>query len=401
MTRLVLSAFRSYDRLRLEVEPTPVVLCGANGAGKTNLLEALSFLAPGRGLRRARLADVAHRGDARGSGEDRGTVAPAPGWAVATTVATRNGPVEVGTGLDNASAGHHMEGADDREHRDDTVRPAGRRVVKIDGETSRGQAALAQIGHIAWLTPDMDRLFVDAASGRRRFLDRLVYGFAPDHARRLSGYERALRERNRLLRCGRGDAAWLDALEISIAENGIAVAAARRDMLVRLERATDLAVGGFPRPSIRIDGPVEGWLADASALEAEDRLRAALAQSRRLDAETGRTAHGPHRSDFRVVHRDRDMSAEQCSTGEQKALLVALVLAAARLHRLTGDAPPILLLDEIAAHLDGDRRAALFDEIAALGAQAWMTGTDAAFFDAMRGRAQFLTVADSAVTAAA
>src|SRR5690606_33191666 len=218
-----------------------------------------------------------------------------------------------------------------------------------------------------------------------------------DHAGHLSAYERAMRERGRLLRDGVLDDAWLGALEHAMAENGVAVAAARRDTVERLGRALALGTGAFPRPTVAIEGAVEGWLDEGPALAAEDRLRARLAEMRRHDAETSGAAEGPHRSDLVVRHADKDMPAAQCSTGEQKALLVALVLAAARLQGAERGAPPLLLLDEIAAHLDESRRSALFDEICALGAQAWMTGTDRRLFDALEGRAQFFTVADGTI----
>jgi DNA replication and repair protein RecF len=368
VTRLTLTAFRNYRTLRLETAPAPVVLTGANGAGKTNLLEALSFLAPGRGLRRARLGDVGRR-----------QAAGAAAWAVAAVLATPDGPVDLGTGRDP-----HPDAGE-------------RRLVRIDGAPAKGQGELARRLGVAWLTPEMDRLFIEAAAGRRRFLDRLAYGFAPDHAGHLGAYERAMRERARLLRDGAPDPAWLGALEHAMAENGVAVAAARRDTVERLNRAMALGAGAFPRPAVAIDGTVERWLDEGPALAAEDRLRALLAGSRRQDAEAGGAANGPHRSDLAVHHVDKDMPAAMCSTGEQKALLVAIVLAAARLQAVERGAPPLLLLDEIAAHLDEARRAALFDEICALGAQAWMTGTDRRLFDALDGRAQFFTVADGAL----
>jgi DNA replication and repair protein RecF len=423
VSRLVLSEFRSYKALRLETDAAPVVLTGPNGAGKTNLLEALSFLAPGRGLRRAKLSEVARRpSSANASGANGGDM-PAtpesatpesaiPDWAVAASLGTPQGIVEIGTGRDPDSAqvngggpngpngfgGGQVE-ANHGERRFGNQRTGERRVVRIDGSPARAQSALAKIVSIVWLTPEMDRLFLGPASARRRFLDRLVYGFVPDHASRVGAYERAMRDRARLLREGRADAGWLTALEAAMAENGVAIAAARRDVVARLGQATDMGVGPFPRPSISLAGTVEGWLQDGPAIEAEDRLRDALAASRPHDAHTGGAAHGPHRSDMVVHHVAKDMPAEICSTGEQKALLVALTLAVTRLQAAERGAPPILLLDEITAHLDGTRRGALFDEICALGAQAWMTGTDASLFAAMRGRAEFFNVAGGRVTA--
>jgi DNA replication and repair protein RecF len=379
--RIALTNFRNYARLRLEVEARPVVLTGPNGAGKTNLLEALSFLAPGRGLRRARLGEVV-RGAMRAGDEPDGV------WAVAAQVMTPDGPVDIGTAREVV---RDAAGAQASE----------RRIVKIDGKLAKGQGDLARYLSVAWLTPEMDRLFLEASSGRRRFIDRLVYGFVPDHAGRVSAYERAMRERSRLLREGSADRSWLAALEQQMAEAAVAIAAARRDLVARLNQAGEAGIGPFPRPHATMEGAVEGWLGEGPALATEDRFRTALVESRRRDAETGGAAEGPHRSDLHVIHAGRGVPAAQCSTGEQKALLIALILAAARLRALEHGAAPILLLDEVVAHLDETRRAALFDELVALGAQAWLTGTDRALFAGLRDRAQFLGVADGAVRPAA
>ncbi len=368
--RIALSDFRSYRRAEIAAPAAPVVLYGANGAGKTNLLEAISFLAPGRGLRRARLAEIERR---RPAGEAAG-----PGWAIFAMLDTPEGGRSIGTGRDP-----------DRAPDDDSDR----RIVRIDGAAAKGQAALADLVQVLWLTPEMDRLFDNGRSERRRFLDRIVYGFVPDHARNLAAYEQAMRERNRLLKDGRFDETWLGALEQSMAEAGVAVAAARRQVVGRLAIAAEAALGPFPIPDLALAGDTEAELADGPALAAEDALRRRLAEGRRADAEAGRALAGPHRSDLVVHHRAKSMPAALCSTGEQKALLVALILAAARLLKLQRGAAPLLLLDEIAAHLDAERRAALFDEIEALGAQAWMTGTDAELFAALGGRAAFVNVA--------
>ncbi|UEM03870.1 DNA replication/repair protein RecF [Skermanella rosea] len=368
VTRLTLTQFRCYDGARLDADARPVVLTGPNGAGKTNLLEAVSFLSPGRGLRRARLADVERIGAPEGSG-----------WAVAARVATPFGPVDIGTGRDGTADGQPE-----------------RRLVRIDGHPVRGQVALAEHVALTWLTPQMDRLFVEGSSGRRRFLDRLVFGFDPAHAGRLSRYEHALRERGRLLRDGRGDESWLSALEDEMATSGVAVAAARRDMVARLQQACEQATGPFPRADLAVSGTVEDWLADQPALAAEDALRRRLSESRRHDG-SGEGTAGPHRSDLAVRHRGKDMPAEFCSTGEQKALLIAIVLANARLMAAERGQPPLMLLDEVAAHLDADRRSALFGEILDLGAQAWLTGTDAGIFAELGDRASFFRVEDAHV----
>lgn len=378
--RLSLTDFRNYRTARIEAGDGPVVLTGLNGAGKTNLLEAISFLAPGRGLRRARLAAVERQ---RAGAESQGA-----GWAVNAQGTGPAGDFSIGTGRDPAAP------AD----RDGQI--SDRRLVRIDGEPVKGQTALGDIVHMAWLTPEMDRLFLEGASDRRRFFDRLVYGFTPGHARQLSAYERAMRERSRLLRDGRFDPAWLGALEDTMAESGIAVADARRRFLSRLAAAVELGISAFPVPDLALDGDVEASLADQPATLVEEALRRTLAASRRRDAEAGRALHGVHRTDLAVRHRAKDMPAALCSTGEQKALLVAIVLATARLQKDARGSAPLLLLDEIAAHLDAGRRAALFDEICALGSQAWMTGTDPALFAALDGRARFLTVDDGEVRAA-
>jgi DNA replication and repair protein RecF len=371
LRRVALSDFRCYRRAELSVPAVPVVLYGPNGAGKTNLLEAISFLAPGRGLRRARLVEIERR---RAADEAAG-----PGWAMFATLDTPQGERRIGTGRDP-----------DRAPEDDA---SDRRVVRLEGAAAKGQAVLAEIAHLLWLTPEMDRLFDGGGSERRRFLDRIVLGFVPDHARNLTGYEQAMRERNRLLKDDRFDEAWLGALEQGMAETGVAVAAARRQVVGRLAIAAEAALGPFPIPDVALAGETEAELGDGPALAAEDALRRRLAANRRADAEAGRALAGPHRSDLVVHHRLKGMPAALCSTGEQKALLVALVLAAARLLKLQRGAAPLLLLDEIAAHLDAERRAALFDEIEALGAQAWMTGTDAELFAALGGRAAFVNVA--------
>jgi DNA replication and repair protein RecF len=295
---------------------------------------------------------------------------------------TPDGPRDLGSGRDPAQ----QEGADHG--------PAARerRLVRIDGASARGQQALAEILSVVWLTPQMDGLFREGAGGRRRFLDRLVYGLDPEHSARCNAYEHALRERARLLKQGAGDAAWLAALEDSLATRGVAIAAARLDMVERLQRACDGATGPFPKANLDLEGEVEGWLRAGPALAAEDRLRDGLAARRRQDAETGGAGLGPHRSDLLARHRAKGVAAELCSTGEQKALLIAILLAFARLLTLERGAAPLLLLDEVAAHLDAARRAALFEEILGLRAQAWLTGTDAANFEGLAGRAQFFAV---------
>lgn len=374
VTRLLLTDFRCYASLRIAVEREPVVLFGPNGAGKTNVLEALSMLVPGRGLRRARQADLL-RDDADASGC----------WAVAATVATPQAEIQIGTGRDPRA----VRAEDDEIAGDDDAAGPERRLVRIDG-ASRSPAALGDILRAVWLTPEMDRMFLDGSSARRRFLDRAIHGLDRGHATRLNAYQRALRERARLLRSNRADPLWLDALEDRMACDGVAIAAARIEAARRIGDVAAQGFGPFPGAIMAMEGDVERSLAEVPALEAEARLREALAASRGEDAMTGGAAVGPHRSDLRVRHSAKNRPAEGCSTGEQKALMIAMVLAIARLQARELGAAPILLLDEIVAHLDAARRGALFDHILELGAQAWLTGTDRTAFAELEGRAQFL-----------
>jgi DNA replication and repair protein RecF len=371
---LSLTDFRSYHRLRLALDGRSVVLTGDNGVGKTNLLEAISFLAPGQGLRRARLGAVT-RIDADA------------GWAVAAAVDLPQSPgvaTRLGTGLVAAEDGSLSD----------------RRIVRIDGQQQTGTGRLAELLSVSWLTPEMDRLFLEGASGRRRFLDRLVLGFDAGHGRRVNAYEKAMRDRSRLLRDrGRSaDPGWLDALEAAMAEHGVAVAAARCEMLSRLAAILEQRGDVFPVPLLALEGELEQWLADQRpAVEVEDAFCALLAASRQRDMEAGRALAGPHRTDMLAWHKPTGMPAADCSTGQQKAMLISIVLANARLLRTAGT-PPLLLLDEVVAHLDAVRRAALFDEIEALGAQAWLTGTDRQLFAGLGCRAQHFEVADGIIS---
>ncbi len=375
VARLTLSDFRCYRFQRLETGPAPVVLTGSNGAGKTSILEALSLLAPGRGLRRARLDELPRwRPDARTA---------ATGWAVAARLKSPGDETDVGTGCEPVGA----------------AGPRERRQVRIDGRPAKSQAALADVLGVAWLTPEMDRLFLDGASSRRRFLDRLVYGLDPAHAGRVAAYERALQQRARLLRQGPADPIWLAALEDTMATKGVAVAAARRDATRRLTTASARGPDPFPAATLASAGQVEDWLDQEPALSVEDRLRETLQAARHKDAETGGAAIGPHKGDLMVCHAATTRPAAQCSTGEQKALLVAIVLASARVQSEDRGVTPIVLLDEVAAHLDARHRAALFDAVAALDVQAWYAGTDRAIFEPLRGRAQFFAVESATATA--
>jgi len=421
LSKVRVTEFRCYQQAEIRPGPWPVVLTGPNGAGKTNILEAISMLNPGRGLRGARLADLARvSADAddlygRGGGD----------WAVAATVQGSAGSADLGTGRSRAAGIVDFGGeapASDQTTGDSSSLQSPvtreRRVVRIDGQQVGGPAALADWLPLLWLTPQMDRLFTETASSRRRFLDRLVLGVDSGHSRRVSGYEKAMRERARLLReqaAGRGqaDPAWLSALEETMAGHGVAVAAARRETVDRLrhaqdqnrdqkrdqDQAGDWSVTAFPRGDMQASGLLEDWLETMAAVDVEERFAAALCEARAQDGASGFTSLGPHRSDLVVIHRENRLPAAQCSTGEQKALLTGIILVAARLRVMQGGDTPVLLLDEVAAHLDHDRRRALFDEICQLGCQAWITGTDRAMFDGLGGRAQFFRVEGAVITA--
>jgi len=371
VSRLTLTDFRSYKELRLDLGPEPVVLTGPNGAGKTNILEALSLLVPGRGLRQPKLSEISRSGSAGA-------------WAVAVEAATPNGPVRLGTGFTPADGGGRE-----------------RRIVRVDGQTVPNQNVLTEMMNVYWLTPQMDGLFADGTSERRRFFDRLVFAWDPAHAGRISAYETAMRERARLLRDeARPDVAWLSALEGTMAGRGIAVAAARLELLHRLGPASARGLAPFPGAELALAGDLENWLENGPALEAEERFRETLAAARQRDSQTGRTGSGPHRTDLIVHHADTGQAAELCSTGEQKALLIAIVLANATLRSAERGAVPLLLLDEVAAHLDGERREALFDHLITLGAQTWFTGTDENLYQALKPNAQMFRVADGYVSGA-
>ena len=387
LRRLSLSHFRNYRSFRLDLEPgapSIAVLLGPNGSGKTNFLEAISYLAPGRGLRGARLADVTFMEE------------PTP-WAVAATLATPRGLVEVGTGLTPPPPpvrGHRLAEAASGAAEGPASNPvaASRRQVRIDGVSAAGPAALGEHVSVAWLTPKMDRLFKEGASGRRRFFDRLVLGLHPDHGKHLAAHERTMRERLRLLtqRQRSAEPNWLAALERRISESGVAIAAARIDTLIHLQEQIDRsAEGAFPKADLKLEGLLEGWLVDRPAIEVEDAFALRLHETRPLDGEIGRQSAGIHRSDLEVHHRKKSIPAALCSTGEQKALLINMVLADARMQYQIRGAGPILLLDEVAAHLDETRRRSLFGELLSLNSQIWLTGTDAGLFQALAGRAAF------------
>ncbi len=357
LARLTLSAFRNYAALTWRPAAKLVVVTGPNGAGKTNLLEAISLLAPGRGLRGARIGEVLRHG--------------AAAWAVNGRFETPGGPADIGTGTP-------PDGGQER------------RVFRLDGVAPRNQAELAARFACVWLTPQMDRLFQEGVSGRRRFLDRLVYAFEPGHAREVAAYEAAMAGRNRLLGEGRADRAWLAGLEDTMARHAVAAAAARLALVARLNAAP--AGGAFPAARLGLLCEIGAYLANRSALDTEDWLRGALQANRSADAAAGSARQGAHRADFSIQDAATGLPANKASTGQQKALLLGIILGHAGLLTAARGFAPLLLLDEPLVHLDAIRRAALFDTLQRLPAQSFLTGTDVAPFAPLEGLAAGFSV---------
>lgn len=365
LSRLRLSAFRNYAAAALDLDGRHLVLTGPNGAGKTNLLEAISLLSPGRGLRRASFDTLANQ-------------ASDQPWAVAATIETPDGPADVGTG----------------------AAPDGGRRVRINGATARTVEEMSDYLRLLWLTPSMDGLFTGPAADRRRFLDRLVTTLVPSHSAAAADYEKAMRQRNRLLE-ENADPLWLDALESEMAAHAAALHFARADAVAHLEAliAESLEDEAFPAAALALTPLFDDRHVPASSSALEAELRDLWRAARPADRAAGRTTLGPHRIDLEVLYAQKQMPAALGSTGEQKALLVGLILAQARLVKAQTGIVPFLLLDEIAAHLDPSRRAALFAVIGGLGTQALMTGTDPMLFDALGDRAQRVTVRDGRLDA--
>lgn len=352
VTELTLSHFRSHRLTRLMLDGRPVAIYGPNGAGKTNILEAVSLLSPGRGLRRSATEEFIRRPEVIG-------------WKVSAVLEAGGTPHEIETGAE----------------------PGQSRQVILDGKPAP-QVALSRIARVVWLVPSMDRLWIEGAEGRRRFLDRITMSFTPDHGSTVLTYEKAMRERNRLLKDMVRDAHWYQALERTMGEAGAEIMSARRAALERIAKAQSEAETAFPAADLALSHP------ETDLPEEPESLTLALSEGRPADLRAGRTLIGPHRIDMEAIYRAKGVEAGQCSTGEQKALLVSLILSNARALSEDTGAPPIILLDEVAAHLDAGRRAALYDEICALGAQAWMTGTGSELFEELGSRAQHLSVVD-------
>lgn len=357
LSSIKLINFRSYAGISVEFENLLTVIYGQNGAGKTNLLEAISLLTPGRGLRGARTEEISQLGSVE--------------WAVVAEV----GGYNIATGIEPGLS---------------------KRVAKIDDEKQRGTNTLAEYVSAVWLTPQMDGLFIEGASHRRQFFDRIIYNFDPEHAGRVAVYENAMRERLRLLKSGSADKTWLKVLERRMAEYGVAVAAARNEVIHYLQESLDKSATSFPRPMVEIIGKYEAMLYETSALEVEDNFAHALFDARYEDAANGRTSTGVHKTDFKVTNLAKNMPANLCSTGEQKALLLSIILGLARLLRERRNKTPIILLDEVIAHLDENRRKELFSELENLKCQAFMTGTEKIFFKGIN--AEFFQVKNNEIS---
>lgn len=359
LTRLRLTDFRNHASLDLALDPKPVCLWGANGAGKTNILEAISQLGPGRGLRAAALPEMTRKG---ASG----------GWTISATL---DDDQKIGVGLETGGTGN-------------------KRNIRLDGAPATA-TDLADLIRIVWLTPAMDSVFRGGASERRRFFDRQVMAHIPSHGSVAGRYEKAMRERNALLERGRIDPAWADAIEGRMAEAGAMIASNRARVLGALQAAIDARPDGyFPKGDLTLDGEAEAAALDGKSLfDVMDLIAERLADGRYRDQAAGRTLSGPHRTDLSVIHRPTGAPAVEASTGQQKALLIGLILASARALTEDGEGPsPLILLDEAAAHLDRDRRTALFDELVQLGGQAWLTGTEEFLFETFDDRAQRIEV---------
>ena len=358
LRKMNISQFRCYEAVRLDLTGSSgmVVLTGPNGAGKTNILEAVSLLVPGKGLRSADILEMKNR-----------SAGPEDLWAISAEVDTPSGlTVRIGTGLD---------------------RDVKRRLIRINGKNAKSQNELSGFISAVWLTPQMDRLFLEGASARRKFLDRLVYAFEPEHVTRVNRYDKAMRERLKLLLSDRADASWLQSLEAQMAAEAVSIAASRLALAAHLQQqvgALGRNVPLFPQPHLALQGWVENAVAARPAVDVEDELRAKLAAARAMDRAAGRTSEGIHRSDLQVSYAEKNMPADQSSTGEQKALLVSIILAHALMMQAEKGFVPIILLDEVAAHLDEARRQQLFDQLRSLNGQIWLTGTDEAVFASLK-----------------
>ena len=381
--RLTLTDFRNYAYLRLNTQLNPIIITGENGSGKTNILEAISFLTPGRGLRSARLADIKRISPAVVSND---YVPMQTAWAVSSTVCTNDEEVEIGTGIESGF-----------KEIDDETRSYDRRIVKIDGQKITSQSELGRYISAIWLTPQMDRLFRGGSQPRRSFLDRLVYAFDIEHAKRTSNFEHLYKEWFQLIKSGKTDGHWLASIEEEMAGIGVAIAAARREQIARLNTFIQKEPDDvFPNVELSLEGTIEQMLDSKPAIDVEDYYIGML-QKQRKNVLYNDNVDGVNRTDFKVIYKKKRMPAELCSTGEQKSLLISIILAQTKCQTLDKGFPPVLLLDEVVAHLDDIKREALLEKIRDLNVQAWITSTDASLFESMRDCSQFFEIKNNGV----
>lgn len=385
--RLTLTDFRNYVYLRINAHMGPIVITGENGTGKTNILEAISFLTPGRGLRGARLADIKRITPALISDEYQPTVISNACWAVSALVNKADEEVEIGTAVEKSF----------REISDDESKSFERRIVKIDGQKVSSQSELGKYLSAIWITPQMDRLFRGGSQPRRSFLDRLVYAFDVEHAKRTANFEHMYKEWYQLLKSGHNDDNWLLSLEEGMSALGVAIAAARREQIAKLNTFIEHEPDDvFPNVRLELEGTIEKLLNKLPALEVEDFYRELLKKQRR-NILYNDNIDGINRTDFKVYYRKKGMPAELCSTGEQKSLLISIILAQTKCQTLDKGFSPVLLLDEVVAHLDDIKREALLEKIRDLGLQAWITSTDPTLFSSLKNDAMFLEVKNNQV----
>jgi len=381
--RLTLTNFRNYDFLRLNLEMSPIIITGENGSGKTNILEAISFLTPGRGMRGAKLADI--KRIIQNESEMHHEYGTTPiNWAVSASIQKNDENFEIGTGAES-------------QQRDDGSRSFERRIVKINNQKISSQAELGKYISAIWLTPQMDRLFRGGTQPRRSFLDRIVYAFDIEHAKRTSKFEHLYKEWCELIKSGRFNDNWLSVIEKNMAETGVAIAAARKDTVEKLNTFIETEPDDiFPNVSIELDGTIEKILDSQPAISVEEYYANILAEQRRAILYSD-NIEGVNRTDFKVFYKNKNMAAELCSTGEQKSLLIGLILAQTKCQILDKGFAPVLLLDEVVAHLDSIKKDALIEKVKALGIQAFITTTDSELFSSLRGSAQFLQIANGVV----
>lgn len=387
VTRLTLTDFRNYQFLRINAELCPIVITGENGTGKTNILEAISFLTPGRGLRGARLADIRRIAPALVSDEYAPTEISNTSWAVSSTVQKGDEEFEIGTAVEKSI----------RETNEDDIRSFERRIVKIDGSKTASQSELGKYISAVWLTPQMDRLFRGGSQPRRSFLDRLVYAFDVEHAKRTANFEHLYKEWYQLLKSGSQDNHWLLPLEENMASLGVAIAAARREQIAKLNTFIEHEPDDvFPSVMLELDGSIEKMLDKMPAVEVEDFYKNRLKEQRK-NVLYNDNVDGVNRTDFKVYYRKKRMPAELCSTGEQKSLLVSIILAQTKSQTLHQGFAPVMLLDEVVAHLDDIKREALIEKIRGLNVQAWITSTNPELFSSLKNEALFFKIKNNRI----